>query len=352
MDLNDLRVEVGTGSASDGLIHPVFEGFVGNRAAVEALSLQLRYVEKTDTKAIRSVGLFGPKSTGKTELSRRLARALSVPYLPLSDTGLRDIDQLADRMRDRALEAGRPMIVADHQGGHAVLRSPPMLVSIDEVHQLTPRVQDTLLPVLEADDRMLRGSRVIIDARDVSFVIATTDWGRLRDAFRSRVRAVILEPYNTDEIVEMLTYHVENASPGDDAVSDVDAAVAQLERGALVAIATAARAVPRVALDLLREIGMALRIRICSADADAVWGHLQKMVPCDRQGLTSRDRQYLRIVANRGPIGLDNIATEIGTDRSNVDGAIEPFLVQMGWVKRGSTGRTLTTERETTRGAV
>ena len=68
--------------------------------------------------------------------------------------------------------------------------------------------------------------------------------------------------------------------------------------------------------------------------------HLQKMVPCDRQGLTSRDRRYLRIVASRGPIGLDNIATELGVDRSNVERAIEPFLAQMGWVQRGSTGRT------------
>ena len=59
---------------------------------------------------------------------------------------------------------------------------------------------------------MLRGSRVIIDARDVSFVIATTDWGKLREAFRSRVRAVMLEPYNADEVVQMLRYRIEAAS--------------------------------------------------------------------------------------------------------------------------------------------
>ena len=337
------EAEAGAAAAFDNLIHAVFKGFVGNRAAVEALSIQLRYKEQTGTRAIRSVGLFGSKSTGKTELSRRLASALGVPYLPLSETGLRDIDQLAERMQERAREAGKPMTVVDRQGGQAVLRSPPMLVFIDEVHQLSARVQDTLLPVLEADDRMLRGSRVIIDARDVSFVIATTDWGKLREAFRSRVRAVMLEPYNTDEVVQMLRYRIEAASRVHDTVADVDPAVGQLSEGALVAIATAARAVPRVGLDLLREIGMALRIRICDPSVDAVWGHLQKMVPCDRQGLTSRDRKYLRIVANRGPIGLDNIATELGTDRSNVEGAIEPFLAQMGWVQRGSTGRTLTT---------
>ena len=339
----DREAEAVAAATSDNLIHPVMKGFVGNRAAVEALSIQLRYVEQTGVRAIRSVGLFGPKSTGKTELSRRLASALEVPYLPLSETGLRDIDQLAERMQERAREAGKPMTVVDHQGGQAVLRSRPMLVFIDEVHQLSARVQDTLLPVLEADDRMLRGSRVIIDARDVSFVIATTDWGKLREAFRSRVRAVMLEPYNTDEVVQMLQYRIEAAPRDHGTVADVDPAVGQLSEDALVAIATAARTVPRVALDLLREIGMAIRIGICDPGVDAVWGHLQRMVPCDRRGLTSRDRKYLRIVANRGPIGLDNIATELGIDRSNLEGAIEPFLAQMGWVQRGSMGRTLTT---------
>ena len=340
---DEREAEVEATATSDNLIHAVFKGFVGNGAAVEALSIQLRYVEQTGATAIRSVGLFGSKSTGKTELSRRLAGALGVPYLPLSETGLRDIDQLAERMQERARESGKPMTVVDHQGGQAVLRSPPILVFIDEVHQLSSRVQDTLLPVLEADDRMLRGSRVIIDARDVSFVIATTDWGKLREAFRSRVRAVMLEPYNADEVVQMLRYRIEAAARDHGTGADVDPAVGQLSEDALIAIATSARAVPRVALDLLREIGMALRIHICGPGVDAVWGHLQKLVPCDRQGLTSRDRKYLRIVANRGPIGLDNIATELGTDRSNVEGAIEPFLAQMGWVQRGSTGRTLTT---------
>ena len=79
-----------------------------------------------------------------------------MPYLPLSETGLaRNIDQLADRMQESAPRSRNTNDSAvKRQGGQAILRSPPMLVFIDEVHQLSARVQDTLLSVLEADDRI------------------------------------------------------------------------------------------------------------------------------------------------------------------------------------------------------
>lgn len=334
--------EVAETSPAQVLIHGAFRGFVGNRAAVEALSIQLRYAETTGTRAIRDVGLFGPKSTGKTELSRRLASALNVPPLFLSEAGLKNIDQLAQRMQECAKEAGQGMRVVDTEGGQAVLRCPPMLIFIDEVHQLNARVQDTLLPVLEPDDRTLRGSTVTIDAQEVTFVIATTDWGKLREPFRSRVRAIKLEPYTAEEVSRMLRFRIDEAQNEGGENSLLDPSVSALGEDALLAIATAARAVPRVALDLLREIGMALRIRLCEPTGEAVWSHLRRLVPCDRNGLTTQDHEYLRIVGNRGPVGLENIATQLGTDRSNVERAIEPFLIQSGLVQRVANGRKLT----------
>ena len=89
---------------------------------------------------------------------------------------------------------------------------------------------------------------------------------------------------------------------------------------------------------------MALRIGRCDTSTEKVWQHLQRLVPCDRNGLTPQDRKYLQILASRGPVGLDNIAVELGIDRSNVSGAIEPFLVQMGWVQLAPAGRVLTSE--------
>ena len=326
------------------VVHPAFQGFVGNHPALAALSIQLYYAKETGVRTLQPVGLFGPKSTGKTELARRVAKALGVPELFLSETGLGAVDQLADRMQQRAREAGHPMQVHGREGGQAILRSPPMVVFIDEVHQLNMRVQDSLLPVLEADDGMLRGSQIIIDAREVSFIVATTDWGRLREAFRSRVRAIGLEPYTVREVASMLRLRIETESNGCEGGAAIDPAVARLDEEALLGIATAARAVPRVAIALLREIGMALRIRLCDASTEKIWQHLQQLVPCDRQGLTAHDHKYLHILASRGPVGLDNIAVELGIDRSNVSGAIEPFLIQMGWVKLAATGRMLTSE--------
>ena len=328
--------------ADDG-VHPVFEGFVGNLAATKTLSLNLRYAERRGIKRIESTGLSGPRSTGKTELSRRVSTALGVPSLSLSETSLRNVDQLAERMKACARESGEPMLPIAREGGHPVLQAPPMLVFVDEVHQLTVKVQDSLLTVLEYQDRVLRASAETIDASKVSFIIATTDWGRLREPLRSRVRRIDLKPYTQEEVARMLSIRIRLASEATDGSFDIDPAAVSLGEDALRAIATAARAIPRTAISLLREIGMALETGdLASPELERVWEYLQQKVPCDRTGLTPQDRDYLRILSGRGSAGLDNLAAELGTDRSNVENEIEPFLMQSGWVHRTSTGRKLT----------
>jgi DNA phosphorothioation-dependent restriction protein DptH len=332
--------ECGPSNGPETDVHPAFNGFVGNPSAITTLTIQIQYAQVTGARAIQALGLFGPKSTGKTELARRIARALDIPALMLSETGLGNIDQLAERMQEKAKESGRPMMIGDKEGGLPVLRCPPMLLFIDEVHQLPARVQDMLLPMLEASDRTLRGSRVIIDASDVSFVIATTDDGKLREAFRSRVRQVHLQPYNVQEVAQMLRSRLDGSAL-DDVKTRIDPVAKNLGEEALIAIATAARAVPRIAIQLLGEVAMAIRIQHCGTATEDVWGHIQTLVPCDQRGLTPQDKRYLALVEKRGPVGFESIAQELGTDSSNVVGSIEPFLIQMGWVNRTAGGRVL-----------
>jgi len=334
----------GTGPVSPSVapdaVDAVFEGFVGNSAAVEALVVQLRYARETSARRIDSLGLFGPKSTGKTELARRIATGLEVPFLSLSETSLGSVDTLAERMQKRAQEAGTPMRSIGTEGGLRVFESPPLLVFIDEVHQLTRGVQDSLLPVLEPDDRRLRGSHVIIDASAVTFVMATTDPGRLREAFRSRVREVNLAPYTVREVSLILREKILRIGESG-ASAQIDRVATDLSAEALEAVATAARAIPRRAIALLGEVSKAIRVRRCGTTLDDVWAYLQRLVPCDRRGLTPNDVAYIRLVGRRGPIGRDAIAGELGVDQTTVEGMIEPFLVQQGWVVRSAQGRQL-----------
>ena len=333
-----------THNIAESLIHAAFDGFVGNRNVIEKLSLHLKYAEDTDTNTIESIGLFGTKSTGKTELSRRIATALKIPYLQLSETSLQGVDQLAERIQAMSRENNLPMPIIGSEGDRPILSAPAMLVFIDEVHQLSQKTQDSLLPVLEADDQMLRGSKVTIEASNVSFVIATTDWGKLREAFRSRVASYVLETYTTDEVAKILQNRIDASVRNSTTIDPVYSEVKRIDHDSLIAISTAARAVPREALRLLREIGKARRVFSQALDVDSIWNYIQERVPCDRNGLTSDDRKYLQIVARSGPIGLSNIARELGADPINVESVIEPFLSQMGWLGRGPTGRYLTTD--------
>jgi Holliday junction DNA helicase RuvB len=216
-----------------------------------------------------------------------------------------------------------------------------MVVFIDEVHQLSRKVQDALLPLLEASDRMLRGTQVIIDAQAASFIVATTDEGRLRDPFRSRLRRIPLSPYSVDEVVQILRARI-NMPEATTGITRIDSVARQLDDASLRAIATASRAVPRSAIQMLGEVAMAIRLGQCGSQTEAVWQYIHRLVPCDREGLTADDWQYLKIVGSTGPVGVKSIASQLGTDPSNLEGAIEPFLMQSGLVQRTGTGRMLT----------
>ena len=330
----------GLGRASARKTHHVFDGFVGNENAVNRLSRLLWYATKEGLTRIPAVALHGPKSTGKTEIARRLASGLSIPTLILSETSLGNVDRLAERIRDTAEEHGLPLPLMGTHGGNPVRKSPPMLVFIDEVHQLDNRVQDSLLTALEPKDGELRASKVVVDVRDVTFVVATTDWGKVREAFRSRFRDIGLSPYTVGQVAEMLALQAGRAREEDE--MGLDESVETLDSEALLAIASAARAVPRVALGYLVEVGMGLKLEHTTEDADSIRRFLEENFECDRHGLRPFDYKYLMALSGRRTAGLDSLAAELGLDPSNLDRDIEPYLLQRGWVRRSATGRSLT----------
>src|SRR5581483_4411757 len=185
-------------------VDEVFEGFIGNTGPVTRLKRMLMIAALEEKRWLEPVALFGLKSTGKTELARRIARALDVPQAELSDATLSSPDDLANRIRATADAAGMPL--RQHKGPHraSTVVAPPMVIFIDEVHLLKPKVQDSLLKALEPDDRLLLSRLATIDTQQVTFIIATTDPGDLRDAFKSRIIRFELKEYTLSELVQIL----------------------------------------------------------------------------------------------------------------------------------------------------
>jgi Holliday junction resolvasome RuvABC ATP-dependent DNA helicase subunit len=321
-------------TSAEGRLDNAFDGFVGNSAAVNVIRNHLLYALNKGYTRIDSLGLFGPKSTGKTELAGRIGRSLDIPVLYLSEARVTKADDLADQIRTEVQTRGLKMTKGQTAKGERADFPPPMLVFIDEVHLLKDKVQDALLTALEPQDRVLRAKGVSIDTTPLTFVIATTDKGALREAFRSRVRAIDLIPYTVQEVVHILV----NRRTRD---PEIDPVASTIPEEGLRHIAVAARAVPRQAISLLKEVAMVISLGKLRADGAAIFDHLRKAIPCDENGLMDLDWRYLKIL-QRGAKGLKTLVSELGVDQTTVDATVEPYLLGQGWIEVTPNGRVLT----------
>jgi Holliday junction resolvasome RuvABC ATP-dependent DNA helicase subunit len=315
-----------TDRAEEATSRRAFDGFVGNEQAVRRLVPWLVVAIGTDPPRLpENIAFTGPASTGKTELSRRIARALRLPFLQTTGAGLYSLDDLLARMALRVTEDGLELREVGREGGLPVLRFPPMVVFVDEAHEMSARVQDELLTLLEPQDRRGTGSHFVGDASNVTFVLATTEWGDLIATLRSRLQRVPLQPYTQAEVAQI----VYNRYPFD--------------RDICRRLATAGRLLPRVALQRAQEFSNALE---AYPDADqmelldeyfALW-HL------DAEGVTEEDRRYMRILdQNPGPVGLQRLADQLGIGQKEITQTIEPYLiVALGYVEITGRGRRLT----------
>ena len=148
-----------------------FQGFVGNEVAITKLKRLIRYARMRSI-SLPNLGLFGPRSTGKTELCRRIARAMGLPVLTLSKSTLNSEESFFKEVTKELSNNSDGMLCPDS-----------MIVFIDEVHVLSQRIQDSLLTALERDDRCFRSKHGDIDTRNITFIMATTEPGKLSQPF-------------------------------------------------------------------------------------------------------------------------------------------------------------------------
>jgi Holliday junction DNA helicase RuvB len=293
--------------------------FVGQAQARKNLSIFIEAARKRG-EALDHVLFVGPPGLGKTTLAQIVARELGVGFRATSGPVIAkagDLAALLTNLEERDV------------------------LFIDEIHRLSPAVEEVLYPAMEDFQLDLiigegpAARSVKITLAPFTLVGATTRTGLLTTPLRDRFGIPIrLSFYETKELMQIVARgaRVLGLRLTDDGAREI----AQRSRGT-----------PRIAGRLLKRVrdfaAVAGRAEVDRAVADAALARLE----VDGRGLDAFDRRYLALIAEGyagGPVGIETLAAALGEPRDAIEVIVEPYLIQQSFVQRTSRGRLLTSQ--------